>query len=139
MEIETIKYKGKILCHIFRKKIKSKGTRFLTPDSYTLQLGLLEHPRGTILKDHGHNNRIKYKVDTTQEFLFIQKGRVKVTYFTDEWQKVASKILTSGDFLLHISGGHGFKILNKARMIEIKQGPYPGERIAKIYPKDKYF
>lgn len=133
METETISDKGKILVHIFRKEIKSDGTRFLTPDGYTLQLGLLEHPSGKILRDHAHNKKVKYKVDTTQEFLYIESGKVRVNIFSEKWKKVASRILTSGDFLLHISGGHGFKILKKARMIEIKQGPYPGEKKAKIY------
>lgn len=122
------------MCHIFRKNIRSKGVRFLTPDTYTLQLGLLEHPPKTTLRDHSHNKKIKYNVNTTQEFLFIQKGKVKVTLFSDEWEKVTSKILTAGDFMLHVDGGHGFKILEKARIIEIKQGPYPGEKIAKVYP-----
>lgn len=133
MEIETIKQGNQILCHIFRKNIKANGVRFLTPASYTLQLGLLEHPKGKNLRDHAHNKKIKYNVDTTQEFLFIQKGKVKVTIFSDTWKKVASRILTPGDFLLHISGGHGFKVLKKCRMLEIKQGPYPGEKIAKVY------
>ena len=133
MEQEVIKHKGKILCHIFRKEIQASGVRFLTPESYTLQLGLLEHPKNTILKDHAHNKKVKYNVDTTQEFLYIESGRVRVNIFSDDWEKVASRILTSGDFLLHVSGGHGFKILKKVRMIEIKQGPYPGEKIAKVY------
>jgi hypothetical protein len=135
MDIETIKYKSQILCHIFRKNIKSNGVRFLTPDSYTLQLGLLEHPARTVLKIHAHNKKIKYRVDTTQEFLYIEKGKVRVSIFNENWKKVASRILTTGDFVLHVAGGHGFKILKKCRMIEIKQGPYPGEKIAKIYPK----
>lgn len=133
MEVETIKYKNKILCHIFRKEIKSAGVRFLTPDSYTLQLGLLEHRKGVILREHAHNKSLIYKVDTTQEFLYIEKGKVRVNIFNEKWKKIASRILHSGDFMLHVNGGHGFKILEKTRMVEIKQGPYPGEKIAKVY------
>lgn len=136
MEIETIKHKGKILCHIFRKKIKSNGVRFLTPDEYTLQLGLLEHPKGTTLRNHAHNKKIKYNVDTTQEFLYIEKGKVRVYIYGNKWEKVANRILKAGDFLLHIDGGHGFKILEQCRMIEIKQGPYPGEKMAKVYEEE---
>lgn len=130
---KVIKSKGRIIAIVFRKSLRAKGVKFLTPDDYTLQLGLLEHPKGTVLKDHRHNTKIKYHVDTTQEFLYVEKGKVKVRFFDDDWDLVAEEILRAGDFMLHVSGGHGFEVLEKCRMIEIKQGPYPGEKMAKIY------
>ena len=30
--------------------------------------------------------------------------------------------------ILLISGGHGFKVLDKLEMLEIKQGPFAGEK-----------
>jgi hypothetical protein len=128
-----IKSKNKIIAIVFKKSLRSDGVSFLTPETYTLQLGLLEHPKGRILRDHMHNPKVKYRVDTTQEFLYIEKGRVKVKFFDDDWSSLGEEILTAGDFMLHVSGGHGFEILEKCRMIEIKQGPYPGEKAAKIY------
>ncbi len=135
LSIQTIKYKGKILAHIFKKELKANGVKFLTPDSYSLQLGLLEHKKGVILKSHQHNPDVKYKVDTTQEFLYVEKGKVKVTYYSNDWKKVKEVIMHKGDFFLHVDGGHGFEMLEKSRLIEVKQGPYPGENIAKIYKK----
>jgi hypothetical protein len=132
-ETKIIKKKGKIIAIVFKKSIRTDGVKFLTPQNYTLQLGLLEHPKGKILKDHMHNPEIKYNVDTTQEFLYVEKGKVRVKFFDDGWNLVAQEILTPGDFMLHVSGGHGFEILEKCRMIEVKQGPYPGEKSAKIY------
>lgn len=134
---KVIKSKGKIIAIVFKKTLNTKGVRFLTPDDYTLQLGLLQHPKGKILKDHQHNPKVKYWVNTTQEFLYIEKGKVKVKFFDNDWDLVAEEILTGGDFLLHVSGGHGFEVLEKCRMIEIKQGPYPGEKMAKVYPSSK--
>jgi hypothetical protein len=134
---KTIKKNGKVIALIFKKNIKSSGVKFLTPIDYTLQLGLLQHPKGKILEDHIHNPEIKYWVDTTQEFLYIEKGKVKVKFFDNDWSLVAEEILTGGDFMLHVSGGHGFEILEKCRMIEVKQGPYPGEKMAKIFPQTK--
>jgi hypothetical protein len=131
---KTIKKNGKIIALVFKKGIKAKGVRFLTPEDYTLQLGLLMHPKGKTLKAHQHNPNVKYWVNTTQEFLFLEKGKVKAKFFDDGWLLVAEEILTAGDFLLHVSGGHGFEVLEKCRMIEVKQGPYPGEKVAKVYP-----
>jgi len=134
--IRTIKYNGKILAHIFKSNLTSDGVKFLTPESYSLQLGLLEHKKGVLLKSHQHNPELKYKVDTTQEFLYVEKGKVKVTYYSNDWKKVAAIILTKGDFLLHIDGGHGFEMLEKSRLIEVKQGPYPGDAKAKLFSED---
>lgn len=130
---KVIKKDGKIIAIVFKKSLKAKGVKFLTPDYYTLQLGLLEHPKGKVLKDHQHNPKVKYWVNTTQEFLYLEKGKVKAKFFDDKWELVSEEILKAGDFLLHISGGHGFEVLEKCRMIEIKQGPYPGEKMAKLY------
>lgn len=135
--VKTITYEGKELARIFRSGLEVEGTKFLTPEDYTLQLGLLEHDAGKKIKEHMHNPELKYQVDTTQEFLYIVSGKVKVKYYSEDWQKVAEEILTPGDFLLHISGAHGFEILEKARMIEVKQGPYPGDRKAKLYKKEE--
>lgn len=136
MEIIEIRDGDKLIALIFKKNIKADGVRFLTPVEYTLQLGLIQHPKGKIIRDHIHNPSIEYKINTTQEFLYLEKGKVKVKFFNNKWKLVAEHVITSGDFLLHVSGGHGFEVLEKCRMIEIKQGPYPGDKTAKIYPKN---
>lgn len=121
------------LALIFRHSIKADGVKFLTPDDYTLQLGLIEHPSGKEIKDHIHRQDIKYNVDTTQEFLYIESGSVEVTIYTNSWKVVKKTVLEAGDFILFVGGGHGLKVLKKCRIIEIKQGPYPGDKNAKIY------
>ncbi len=133
MEIKEIRHEGQVLALVFSHKIKSEGVRFLTPNDYTLQLGLLEHPAGRCIKEHIHNPDIKYKVDTTQEFLYIEKGKVKASIYSNNFDLITEIILEPGDFMLHISGGHGFEILEDSRIIEIKQGPYPGPEHVKLY------
>ena len=78
MQPKIITYNRKTIAIIFPKKIEASGVRFLTPTEYTLQLGLIEQPKGKIIRNHIHRQDIKYKVDTTQEFLYIEKGKVKV-------------------------------------------------------------
>ena len=41
-------------------------------------------------------------------------------------------MLTKGDIIILFQGGHGFKILEKTNIIEIKQGPYQREKIKKL-------
>lgn len=133
MHKHEVRYKGKILSIIFSHKLKANGVSFLTPNDYTLQLGLIEHPAGKIVRDHIHNPDIKYRVDTTQEFLYLEKGRVKAKIYTDDFKLVEEVIMEPGDFMLHVAGGHGFEILEECRLIEIKQGPYPGPEHVKKY------
>lgn len=137
MDIRTITHKDKVLAHIFSHSIHAEGVRFLSPNEYTLQLGLLEHPAGKVVRDHVHNPDIKYKVDTTQEFLYVEKGKVKAKIFTDKFELVEEVVLNAGDFLLHVSGGHGFEVIEDCRMLEVKQGPYPGPEHVKKYRLEK--
>lgn len=132
-----IKHQGQIHCIIFSHKLKADGVSFLTPNDYTLQLGLIEHKAGTIVRDHIHNPDIKYKVNTTQEFLYLEKGLVKAKIFTNQFELIAEVIMEPGDFLLHVAGGHGFEVLKKCRLIEIKQGPYPGPEHVKKYRNEQ--
>lgn len=133
MKIEEIKYEKKLLAIIFRKSIKAEGVKFLTNPSHTLQLGLIEHSKGKVIREHIHRQDVKYKVDTTEEFLYVERGVIKLKLFSGNWSKVKEITLKAGDFVLLISGGHGIDVLSKCRIIEVKQGPYPGDKLAKIY------
>ncbi|MCX6327803.1 MAG: hypothetical protein NT144_14345, partial [Bacteroidia bacterium] len=39
-----------------------------------------------------------------------------------------SRLLIQGDVILLAAGGHGFEMIEPSEIIEIKQGPYVGER-----------
>lgn len=125
--------KGKVIAHVFRSSLRSKGVSFLTPQDYTLQLGLIEHPSNYVIRSHAHNQKIKYHVDTTQEFLYIEKGEVQIDLLDMHGKFVERVILHGKDFVLFVWGGHAITVTKKARIIEIKQGPYPGDKLAKIF------
>ena len=132
--ILEIKDKGKILALVFLKKIRANGVRFLTPIDYPLQVGLIEHKDGRKVPLHIHRN-LRYKVNTTQEMLYIEKGKADVIIVDRKWNPVKEITLTAGDFVLFVGGGHGVNIHKSTRIIEIKQGPYPGDKKAKIFKK----
>lgn len=76
---------------------------------------------------------MKYNVTTTQEFLYVIKGSAEVTIATLEWETVEKFKLKAGDFVLFVSGAHGVDIKKGSRLIEVKQGPYPGDKYAKRF------
>lgn len=133
---EVIEKNGQIYALVFRKSHRPDGVSFMTPDDYTLQLGLIGHPSGKVIKDHIHNPNIHYNVDTTQEFLYIEKGKVRVTIYDGEWVELKKVVLSAGDIFLTVAGGHGFEVLEDCYMIEVKQGPFPGDKLMKFYRED---
>jgi hypothetical protein len=41
---------------------------------------------------------------------------------------VDSRVLLTGDVILLAGGGHGFEMLEETEIIEVKQGPYDGDK-----------
>ena len=130
--MREITHNGKILAIVFSKNLPVDGVRFLTPNDYPLQIGLMEHKAGKNVPLHIHRD-MKYNVTTTQEFLYVIKGSAEVTIATLEWETVEKFKLKAGDFVLFVSGAHGVDIKKGSRLIEVKQGPYPGDKYAKRF------
>ncbi|MBF0176869.1 MAG: hypothetical protein HQL63_08485 [Magnetococcales bacterium] len=112
---------------IVRYHYDREGVSFFTPDDFSQQLAFMKHPEGRIIKPHFHNRHPR-EVNYTQEVLFIRKGRLRVDFYNGEQEYFKSYILETGDVLLLTGGGHGFQVLEPLEMIEVKQGPYAGDR-----------
>ena len=125
--IEQIKNKKKLLSIIIRANYKSKGIKFFTPKNISQQLGYMHRPKGHTITPHCHN-KVKRVINTTDETLIIKSGKVRVDFYNEKKKYLKSKILKKGDVILLINGGHGFEMLEKTEMIEIKQGPYSSEK-----------
>lgn len=132
-EREIIQKNGQVYAIVIRGQYRPEGVNFLTPDSYTLQLGLIGHPAGRKIKDHIHNPHIHYEVDTTQEFIYVESGRIRATIYDFDWEVVDTIELGKGDVILQVSGGHGFEVIEPCYLIEVKQGPFPGDKLMKYY------
>jgi len=133
--IREIKDGEKVLAIVYSKKLKAEGARFLTPESYPLQVGLLEHKDGKDVPLHRHP-LFAYNVTNTQELLYIERGSAEIVVTDDDWKEIGKTKLGKGDFILFVAGGHKVDIGKGSRIIEVKQGPYPGDKVAKIF-KDK--
>jgi hypothetical protein len=123
---EQIEHEEKILGVIIRADFKKEGIAFFTPDSFSQQLGYMNRPTDYIIAPHVHNV-VERKVELTQEVLIVRSGKVRVDFYDNERNYIESRIIKTGDVCLLANGGHGFKILEQAEMIEVKQGPYCGE------------
>jgi uncharacterized protein YjlB len=125
MAIEEIKYQNKIFAVIVYGNVEEKeGVQFFTPDQYALQMGKHVHKRGKMIKAHAHLPVRMELSGPLQEVLYIQEGKVKITFYGDKDEALESTIIKQGDMILLREGGHGFEFLEDTKMIEIKQGPY---------------
>ncbi|MBR1785708.1 MAG: hypothetical protein IJ756_00885 [Paludibacteraceae bacterium] len=90
-------------------------------------MGYMNRPTDYIIAPHVHN-LVERKVELTQEVLIVRSGKVRVDFYDDGKSYLESRIINKGDVVLLAHGGHGFKVLEHAEMIEVKQGPYCGEQ-----------
>lgn len=125
--MEIITKKNKVLAYIIRDDHKCEGVDFITPDDYSQQVAYMKYPTGKMIDAHVHN-AVHRSVIYTQEVLFIKKGVLRVDFYDEYEDYLKSKVLTGGDVLLLVSGGHGFKVIEDLEMIEVKQGPYSGDK-----------
>tara|TARA_B100001989_G_C24442837_1_gene414862 strand:- start:230 stop:688 length:459 start_codon:yes stop_codon:yes gene_type:complete len=116
-----------ILAVILRTEFNKNGIDFFTANNSSQQLGYMKRPTGYIIEPHVHNP-VKREVSYTKEVLFIKSGKVRVDFYDNKKKYLESEILKKGDVILLAYGGHGFEILEAAEMIEVKQGPYAGEK-----------
>jgi len=125
--VERITYGPAILAIILRASYTSDGIHFLTPDSFSQQLGYMKRPGGYAIAPHDHNP-VPRSIEWTQEVLFIKSGRVRLDLYAPVSRDyLESRILNIGDVALLAHGGHGLVMLEESEIIEVKQGPYAGE------------
>jgi mannose-6-phosphate isomerase-like protein (cupin superfamily) len=125
--IERVQFGGAELAIIIRREFSGEGIRFFTNDNDSQQLGYMNRPAGHVIEPHRHNI-VTRNVHLTQEVLFIKSGRVRVDFYDNSQQYIQSTLLETGDVILLADGGHGFKMLEPSEIIEVKQGPYCGDR-----------
>lgn len=124
-EVEEIAFAQQTLCLIIRATLVPEKTTFLTPSTFNQQVGFIVYARGGEIQRHVHR-RLERRVVGTAEVLVVRKGRCELDVYNNERELVATRELRSGDIMLMVSGGHGFRMLEDTVLLEVKQGPYPG-------------
>jgi len=129
----VIRYKNNIFAYIIKISNKN-GVNFYTPKDVTQQVGILNHKKGHLINPHIHLKNPR-KVIYTTEVLIILEGKVRVDFFDKQKKYLFSKILNKNNIIIFVDGGHGFKILQNAKIIEVKQGPYNEVKDKVIFSK----
>ena len=116
---------GTLMAIVIGPSQADEGISFTTENSEELQVGLLRWNAGHRIDSHSHRP-LRRVLESTAEVLFVRSGKVEMTLFTSEGGFLTSRVLSTGDVVALFRGGHGFRILEDADIVEVKQGPYTG-------------
>jgi hypothetical protein len=56
--------------------------------------------------------------------LIVLKGKIEYEIYDEDLEFCESGVVGSGSMLVLINGGHGLRVIDDAKFIEVKQGPY---------------
>jgi hypothetical protein len=122
--IKEITYKKKLYALIIKESYQNKkGISFFTKNSANQQIGFMSHPKNYLIKPHRHQKR-ETKIFITSEVIILQKGKLRVDFYNPKKNYLFSIILKKNQIIMLVHGGHGFKVLEPVKMLEIKQGPF---------------
>jgi hypothetical protein len=126
MSMEFIKTEDNVLTSIIiRREYEPAETTFVTTPDLAQQVGFVVYPAGGVIKRHLHKNVDRQNISSS-EALIVRQGRLEIDIYDQNKSLLATRELQMGDFVLMVSGGHGFRILEATVLLEVKLGPYAG-------------
>jgi hypothetical protein len=123
--VDMISDKEQTLCLIFDTSELPDKTIFITPTEFKQQVGFVVYPAGGEIARHTHRPMERHLIGTS-EVLVVKKGHCFIDIYNDARELVATRELRTGDVMLMVGGGHGFRMIEDTVFMEIKQGPYTG-------------
>jgi hypothetical protein len=126
MKVKKIEAGGQTLAVLLAGDDWPEGLAFYSDDSDFVQVGTWNYDKGKTLLAHKHKTSLR-EADRTQEVIFVKEGSIRADVYDLEDVLVEEIQMCKGDVLILLSGGHGYQILeNGTKVLEIKNGPYPG-------------
>lgn len=113
------------LAYIVNGQWKPESTRFLTPDDFGQQMGMIVYAKGEMIVPHVHLP-VTRTVEGTTECVLVRSGHCEIDLFDRHKTYITTRTLNEGDIILLLGGGHGFRMMEDTVLFEVKQGPYVG-------------
>ena len=116
---------GSLLAYVIRSDFSADITSFVTPPEHNFLVGFVVYPKDGEIQSHYHR-KINRKISNTSEVLVVRKGHCEIDIYDDEQRLAETLEMKTGDVMVMVSGGHGFRMIENTVFLEIKQGPYIG-------------
>jgi hypothetical protein len=105
----------------------------LTQNDALLQVSAINFARFQEVKKHKHLPLHRETVGTSEIWL-VTKGKFLITVFDTDDSKLGEFKIGKGELVVFFGGGHSLTAKsNGARILEIKNGPYKGADLDKVY------
>lgn len=118
-----IVHEGTLYAVLHRAEDWEPGINFVTPGDSFCQVGTWLIPPGR----YNAHRHLEAERDNgvTQECVIVVQGALGVTLYDLEGRPFRTVELGPGDFIVTLTGGHGYEILSEGtRVIEAKNGPH---------------
>ena len=121
--MEIFDKENKLLAIVVKKNTSKKDKDFHTDHSSEFQLASFNLKKDEIIQRHYHEKQER-RIFSTNEVIVLQSGKMMLTIYDLNLEKIEDIFIESGDMVALFDGGHEIKILEDSIFIEVKQGPY---------------
>ena len=129
---EILDENNNLLAIVIDTTLTKQKKEFHTPEHLSFQIGTFNLSKDDILQRHVHFENLR-TVKNTAEVLVVFKGEISIEVYDTSKKFVENILITDGQLILFLEGGHSFKAEKDSNFIEIKQGPY-----SEIQDKEKF-
>ncbi len=112
-----------LLAVLVKKNSSKKDKDFHTEHSSEFQIATFNLKKDNNIQRHFHEKQER-KVFSTSEVIILHSGKMKITIYDSDLNKVEDFQVDPGDMVALVDGGHEIEILEDSNFIEVKQGPY---------------
>jgi hypothetical protein len=123
--IKNISHNDELYSSIFDLNNRNEGLDFLTNNDSFVQVGTWKYEKRKILDAHYHNT-FERKSYITQEVVLVLEGKIICNLYTTDGEFIASEEIRENQLIIQFQGVHEYEILDKSKVLEIKNGPYFG-------------
>lgn len=131
IHFESIERDGVRYAEIIWADSSAVITKFCSPDTSSMQLGIVAHGAGFVEAPHYHKE-VTRTIRDLQQVLFVKKGRLLVKFFDATGSFFHQVELKVGDTILLVNGAHSIEMLEDTECLSVKQGPFLGVENDKI-------
>ncbi len=126
---------GNVIATVFNmedivEKMKDLETIILSPDDWGLQLRILSRNKGYSVKPYVHFR--KKDMDIASEILIVIEGCIRVSLYDSYGVYIGSEIIKRGMGII-MKCPHAVEYLELSKVLEVKEGPYPGKGNDKVF------
>ena len=130
--MENVRYikndEGEILVIVIFNSFNEEGLTFVTPDYFSLQMGIHNRKQDATVKPHKHNHLENIDRLSFQEMFYIIDGEMEFGIYDRNDSLFETIVLKKGDTIL-FNTGHSLRFMKNSKVLELKQGPYrPDEK-----------